>query len=958
MTSGSGTAKSRLRRTRPAAPRRSVLLTALAMAVAYAMIGASGPAQAVEVPVSATTRSPGGVTATSDTTRTATGSATEPGDRRVRIPVRYAGEILVDDAHQRVYVSGTRTTAILDFTGQLLHTIATPYRDLILAADSSAIYAVRSDETRLHIIDTTTYAVQHVELGVCARAGALTGGKLWFIQVTCDEEQAALGSYDPATGEVRTNLTALPIQTEEFRAVLDRPERLVMVGDSIIMVYDVSGETPVKLAEYTSYNADCADGAITGDAARLITACENSPGHGVFRTADLSKISALYEGSGQANAVAIAPGDRYVAAGTSPMYGENDIRVYDIANGTPGTHVKTYEFPGWLADETLEFSASGLLFAVEKVPVEELWYLNIFQKPFVPATRVMVYGPGGVPHGGEVHAQGHLSPSPGATTVSLSSTDRLGTRFLGTLPVNEDGFFGFTDTPRTTGPITYLVEYAGDATHLPGAGVAVVIAKPLPYDINGDDHAETVVGVPGETLGTADRAGMFHVLPGTATGATGSGSLAIHQNSAGVPGTAEDDDGFGHANTSGDFNGDGFADVAVSAPYESVGTAVRGGAVWVFYGGPSGLRTDNVATIDVHDSMLPATDSAYFGETLAAGDFNSDGRDDLAIGSPRLGPGYVSVFHSDETGFWHRETFSQDTDGVPGADHDGDRFGWSLAVGDTDADGISDDLAIGVPYDSEDRGRATGAVIMLYGDEYGLVGEYSQRWTKDSSGVPGVPGTADPARYDSPDLFGYALAFGDFKWSGVDSLAVGAPGSPITVDGVRKRDAGTVTVLYSDGAQLGTTGAYQISQQTSGVPGISGQEDHFGRTLAAGDANGDGDSELAVYSPGDTYVTVIPGASGGLAYGSTRTWTQNSSGIPGTTESGDQWGASLRFASVKSVSRLSLIVGAPGENSASGAFTAIHGSSTGLTGSGAQYFSQNSAYVSGTAEAGDRFGCF
>jgi hypothetical protein len=500
------------------------------------------------------------------------------------------------------------------------------------------------------------------------------------------------------------------------------------------------------------------------------------------------------------------------------------------------------------------------------------------------------------------------------------------------------------------------VEYAGDSTHPPGAGVAVVVARPLPYDVDADGHAETVVGAPGESLGTANGAGLFHVLPGTPTGVTGAGSLAIHQDSPGVPGTAEDNDGFGHANTSGDFNGDGFADVAVSAPYESVGTAVRGGAVSVFYGGPDGLRTDNVATIDVHDSMLPATNSAHFGETLAAGDFNRDGRDDLAIGSPRLGPGYVSVFHGDETGFWYRETFSQGTDNVPGSDQDGDGFGWSLAVGDTDADGIPDDLAVGVPYDSEDRGWATGAVIVLYGNEYGLTG--SQRWTKDSSGVPGVPGTANPDTDDRADVFGAQVMLGDFNGDHADDLAVGAPGSPITVDGIRKRDAGTVTMLYSDSARIGATGAYQFSQQTSGVPGISGQEDAFGITLAAGDADGDGDAELAVYSPGDTYVTVVPGASGGLSYGSSKAWTQKSSGIPGATESGDQWGASLRFASVKAVSPMSLIVGAPGENSASGAFTVIHGSGTGLTGTGAQYFSQNSAYVPGAAEAGDRFGYF
>jgi hypothetical protein len=61
---------------------------------------------------------------------------------------------------------------------------------------------------------------------------------------------------------------------------------------------------------------------------------------------------------------------------------------------------------------------------------------------------------------------------------------------------------------------------------------------------------------------------------------------------------------------------------------------------------------------------------------------------------------------------------------------------------------------------------------------------------------------------------------------------------------------------------------------------------------------------------------------------------------------------------VKGTGYCSLVVGAPGENSASGAFTVIHGSGTGLTGTGAQYLSQDTSGVSGSAEAGDQFGVF
>jgi hypothetical protein len=109
-------------------------------------------------------------------------------------------------------------------------------------------------------------------------------------------------------------------------------------------------------------------------------------------------------------------------------------------------------------------------------------------------------------------------------------------------------------------------------------------------------------------------------------------------------------------------------------------------------------------------------------------------------------------------------------------------------------------------------------------------------------------------------------------------------------------------------------------------------------------------------------VTVLHGSVQGLtgagAAALEQDWTQNSDGIPGTTEPLDWWGGSLRFADTMGTGRECLVVGAYGENDYQGAFTVIHGSATGLTGVGAQYFSQDTTGVPGTAEAGDNFGTF
>jgi hypothetical protein len=483
-------------------------------------------------------------------------------------------------------------------------------------------------------------------------------------------------------------------------------------------------------------------------------------------------------------------------------------------------------------------------------------------------------------------------------------------------------------------------------------------AKAAPYDINGDGYRDVVIGAPGENLGPDTDAGMFHVFYGRSTGLTGSGSIVIHQDTPGVPGSPEDYDQFGYANTSGDFNADGYADVAVSANTETLGSVVDAGLVLVFYGSATGLRTDNVLSLGIARWEL------FFGNALTSGDFNGDGHDDLAVGGPWHdgGPGLDSgstfVFNGGASGLsTSYQEFYQGGGTVPGVAGQYDAFGAALSAGDVNGDG-STDLVVGAILDWEDLGWPIGSATVLYGSTAGLNSNADgQRFSKETPGVPGSGGSFNDTT-DDPDVFGFQVALSDFTGDGKADLAVGAPGSPVIVDGVRKRDAGTVTVLYSDGTRIGTVNAVQVTQQTAGMPGTAGYEDYFGWTLAAGDVNGDGRSELAIFSPGDTYVTVVPGGSSGLVYANARGWTQNSSGIPGSSESGDWWGNSLRFADIKGTGYASLVVGADGENSYRGAFTVIHSTGTGLTGTGVQAFSQDSPGVPGTAEAGDSFGVF
>jgi hypothetical protein len=115
-------------------------------------------------------------------------------------------------------------------------------------------------------------------------------------------------------------------------------------------------------------------------------------------------------------------------------------------------------------------------------------------------------------------------------------------------------------------------------------------------DFNGDGFADLAVGAPGEGIGAAFAAGAVNVLYGSAAGLQPSPDV-FYQGPGGAGGVPEGHDRFGAAVARGDFDGDGFFDLAVGAPIERVGSQQAAGAVSVFYasGGPGGVVTPGPA---------------------------------------------------------------------------------------------------------------------------------------------------------------------------------------------------------------------------------------------------------------------------------------------------------------------------------------------------------------------------
>ncbi|NBE52699.1 FG-GAP-like repeat-containing protein, partial [Streptomyces boluensis] len=474
----------------------------------------------------------------------------------------------------------------------------------------------------------------------------------------------------------------------------------------------------------------------------------------------------------------------------------------------------------------------------------------------------------------------------GKVTLQQILTKSDGTEYNGVLKEfnvvsgHKDGFATVCPGKNLYPKLTEIRRYAASA----GRDSAVPTA-----DLNRDGIADLVAGTPRASGGV----GTLTVVPGGLEGPVASAKKTVTQSGPGVPGASESGDNFGAATAWGDINGDGYADLAIGAPGEddTSGHADRG-AVTVLYG--PGLDTGTSFTTDEGD---PAT-GAKFGSAVTVGDFNADGKADVFAAATGTG------------GTWQSRTGEASGTGGDLTSAAGALTYAAAASGDFNRDGYAD-----VALNYRDQ-SGVGRVVWFKGGRSGL----------SKVGALSVQG-------------GRSVAAGDFNGNGYDDLVIG---QPYTAESGAYA-GGQLTTVPGSGTGLTTTGSRTVHQDTSGVPGAAEAGDALGWSVAAGDVNADGYTDVLAGAPNEDVTRdatarkdagtslLLLGTSTGISGTGTVAFTQDTTGITGATEAGDRLGSAVVLHDLSGYGRADLAIGVDGEDAGNGTVLQLDSGSKGVS---------------------------
>ncbi|MGW0545987.1 Ig-like domain repeat protein [Streptomyces altiplanensis] len=410
-------------------------------------------------------------------------------DSAKTLSVKSVGDLVVDGAHQRVYVSDPADGKIVvtDYAGTVKATLTglPGVTGLALSADSGQVYAAVKDTDRIVSVETGTYTqtASYDLTGADAPAALETvDGRLWF------GYGSGIGSLDVSGAEPLVKLDqnagaefsgAAPLLGADPAV----PGVLVAGAGGRLAVYDVSAEGAV-LRVRGSMDTGVKQLDLTPDGTQVLTSWDGSGyGYGfpAYSTTSLEEV-ASYPTEAYPNAIAIAP-DGTVAGGTSSSYAP-DVHIHRAGDPKP---TRQYEFPNtgnssggdllvpgalaWAPDRSRVFAVSENTYGT--------FTLRVLTDPAKELPALKVSAPARAERAQKLTVTGKLTSKtalPAGTALKVTRTDAESPsgKALPAARTKADGTFSLTDTPPAGGKVTYKVAYAGDATHAPASGSGTV----------------------------------------------------------------------------------------------------------------------------------------------------------------------------------------------------------------------------------------------------------------------------------------------------------------------------------------------------------------------------------------------------------------------------------------------------------------------------------------------------
>ncbi|MFE1802850.1 YncE family protein [Streptomyces sp. NPDC059517] len=395
------------------------------------------------------------------------------------LPVASVGDIVVDGAHRRVYVSDPTGGKIVvtDYTGAVRATLTglPGVSGLALSADSGQVYAAVKNSNRIVSVETGTYTqTGSYPVGAAPVDLEVVDGRIWFAHGT------DFGSLDVSGAEPVVHLAqrgdvgfsgGFGMYLASDPAV---PGVLAVGNGGDLAVYDVSADG-AALRVKGRMDTAVRQIDLTPDGGQVLTSWgdpEYGYGIGAYATTDLAE-QAGYPIDAYPNAVRVAP-DGSVAGGSSSWY-DPDVHIHRPGDQVP---VREYDFPNTgnssgadtLVDGALAWAPDASQVFAVSVNTYGTYTLRALSDPTKELPTLKVSAPTKSDRAKKLTVTGRLtskSALPAGTSLSVTRTDveSPGGKALAAVTTKADGSFTFADTPPAGGKVTYKVSYAGDATH-------------------------------------------------------------------------------------------------------------------------------------------------------------------------------------------------------------------------------------------------------------------------------------------------------------------------------------------------------------------------------------------------------------------------------------------------------------------------------------------------------------